>query len=61
LRIGTEWNKLTDPCFLVLVDATLCGMVAMCAGCDVLEPWGAVIIGIFAAVGFYLTEYWMEL
>ena len=24
----------------------------MCSGCDVVEPWGAVIIGMFAGVGF---------
>jgi len=32
----------------------------MCAGCDVLEPWGAVMIGMFAGVGYYLTEHWMH-
>ena len=40
-----------------MVDATLCGMVAMCAGCNVLEPWGAIILGIFAGAGYTTMEH----
>ncbi|CBY40898.1 unnamed protein product [Oikopleura dioica] len=47
--------------FLVLVDATLAGMVAMCAGCNVLEPFGAAIIGIVAGFGFAVTEHWLHI
>ena len=32
-------------------------MVSMCAGCDVLEPWGAVIIGVIVGFAFHYVEH----
>ncbi|CAG5077866.1 Oidioi.mRNA.OKI2018_I69.PAR.g8831.t1.cds [Oikopleura dioica] len=51
IKPRTYWS------FLVLVDATLAGMVSMCAGCDVLEPWGAVIIGVIVGFAFHYVEH----
>ena len=34
-------------------------MVSMCAGCDVLEPWGAVLIGITVGFAFYYVEHFL--
>ena len=34
--------------FLVLVDSTLCGMVALCSGCNIIDSYAAFFIGIVA-------------
>ena len=34
-------------------------MVCMCAGCNVYQPWSAILIGIFAGVGFLFTHFLM--
>ncbi|CBY38981.1 unnamed protein product [Oikopleura dioica] len=42
--------------FLTLVDSTLCGMVALCAGCNIIETYGAFVIGVLAAFVYMGTE-----
>ncbi|XP_071100410.1 putative ammonium transporter 1 isoform X1 [Haliotis cracherodii] len=34
------------------LNGALTGMVAACAGCNVYYPWGAAVVGFFAAVSF---------
>ena len=53
-RVRQYWS------FLILVDAMLSGMVALCAGCDVLEPWGAVVIGMIAGIAYDMTDHMMH-
>ena len=43
--------------FLILVDAVLCGMVAMCSGANIIEPYGAAFIGFVASFVFMGTEH----
>ncbi|XP_013379842.1 putative ammonium transporter 1 isoform X2 [Lingula anatina] len=42
---------------LVTINGALTGMVAACAGCDVLMPWGACIVGVIAGIT-YLFWSW---
>ena len=49
--------KKTYWSFLVLVDSCLCGMVALCAGANVVEPYAAACIGFIAAFVFLGLEH----
>lgn len=40
--------------FLTVVDSALCGMVALCPGCNIIPTFGAVFIGTTAGL-FYLA------
>ena len=42
--------------FLTLVDSTLCGMVALCPGCNIIPTSGAVFIGIAAGLSYLAIE-----
>ena len=35
------------------------GMVSMCAGCNLYEPWAAIIVGIGAGFSFLLVHFAM--
>ena len=48
--------KKTYWSFLVLVDSCLCGMVALCAGANVVEPYAAACIGFVSALVFLGIE-----
>jgi ammonium transporter, Amt family len=39
------------------INGALAGMVAACAGCDQLDMWASVVIGIFAAGNFILLSW----
>jgi len=44
--------------FLMTLNGALTGMVAACAGCNLYEPWGAIIVGIgagFCFIGIHFT------
>ncbi|EDO49141.1 predicted protein [Nematostella vectensis] len=45
---GKNWSLLTT------INGALTGMVAICAGCDAVYPYGAFVIGIFAGVTYIL-------
>ena len=35
------------------------GMVAICAGCNVVDPWAAAVIGVIAAVAYHFWSCMM--
>ena len=37
---------------LYTINGTIAGMVAICAGADVVRPWAALVIGIVGALAF---------
>ena len=43
------WIKYRKPSVSMMLNAPLAGLVAITAGCDQIEPWGAFCIGIVAA------------
>ena len=38
--------------YLLTLNGALTGMVSMCAGCNVFEPWAALLIGCISGVAF---------
>jgi len=47
--------------FLLTLNGALTGMVAMCGGCNVYEPWAALVVGALGGVGFIVLHYGMLL
>jgi len=50
--------------FLMTLNGALAGMVAMCAGCNLYEPWAALIVGSWGGLGFLAVHrlmLWQEL
>jgi len=45
--------------FLLTLNGALAGMVALCAGCNVYEPWAALIVGAGGGLGFYAVHHLM--
>jgi len=45
--------------FLMTLNGALTGMVAMCGGCNVYEPWAALIVGGVAGVCYLATHFGM--
>ncbi|BFZ05255.1 hypothetical protein BsWGS_08293 [Bradybaena similaris] len=39
------------------VNGAVCGMVAICASCNVVRPWGGAVIGIIAGSSFNLASW----
>ena len=42
--------------FLQTLNGALTGMVALCAGCNVYEPWAALIVGALGGVAFIIIN-----
>ena len=51
-------NKFTFKLwsFTLTLNGSLAGMVALCAGCNVYEPWAALIVGALGGLGFQLIH-----
>ena len=49
------WIKYKRPGLSLTLNGALAGLVAITAGCDVVSPGGAVIIGILAGMSWYLV------
>lgn len=43
-----------------MVNGAVAGMAAICAGCDSLAPWAAVVTGILGGILFILGRSLLE-
>ncbi|XP_069131932.1 putative ammonium transporter 1 isoform X2 [Argopecten irradians] len=52
--LGNSWS------LLVTINGALAGMVAACAGCNRMQPWGACIVGVFASISYTIWSWLMR-
>jgi len=52
---GSHW------CLTAMLNGSLAGMVAICAGANVVEPWAAVVIGLVAGFVYSGTSRLLEM
>lgn len=45
--------------FLLCLNGTLSGMVSLCAGCHLYEPWAALVVGVLGGLGFLAVHFLM--
>ncbi|XP_041366977.1 putative ammonium transporter 1 [Gigantopelta aegis] len=50
---GRHWS------LLFTINGALAGMVAACAGCNVIYPWCACIVGVFASISYQFWAWFM--
>jgi Amt family ammonium transporter len=48
--LATTWIRYGKPTFSMTLNGVLAGLVAITAGCDVVTPGGAIVIGFMAGV-----------
>ena len=51
---GNYWSYLT------MVNGAVAGMAAICAGCDSLAPWAAVVTGCIGGIAFITGRSLLE-
>ncbi|KAK3103680.1 hypothetical protein FSP39_020979 [Pinctada imbricata] len=52
--LGSSWSLLAT------INGALTGMVAACAGCNSMYPWGACILGIISSVVYTAVSYLLK-
>jgi Amt family ammonium transporter len=50
---GFTWS------YLFTLNGTLAGMVAQCSGCNVYQPWAAVVVGVIGGLAFLAVHFLM--
>ena len=45
--------------FVLTLNGALAGMVALCAGCNLYEPWAALVVGAGGGLGFMAIHHLM--
>ncbi|XP_013415373.1 putative ammonium transporter 1 [Lingula anatina] len=49
-----DWKLLST------INGALTGMVAVCAGCNVMEPWAACVLGLISGITYLLWSWGVE-
>ncbi|KAK3101388.1 hypothetical protein FSP39_003194 [Pinctada imbricata] len=52
--LGSSWSLLAT------INGALTGMVAACAGCNAMAPWGACILGIISSIVYTSVSYLLK-
>ena len=45
--------------FLMTLNGALAGMVSLCAGCNLYEPWASLLVGSWGGLGFMVVHHLM--
>lgn len=54
------WIRYKKPDVSMTLNGTLAGLVAITAGCDVVNPWAAAVIGICAGIAVVLSIEFLD-